>query len=526
MLDRRTFLAAAGAAAIARPAVAQNAAARTLKFIPETNLAILDPIVTTAAVSTTHGYCVFDTLFGVDEQLRPQPQMAAGAKVSDDGKTYEITLRDGLKFHDGEAVRARDCVASFKRWSRRDSFGQALGAVVDEWQAVDDKTLRVRLKRPFPQFLRAIGKPHSSAAFIMPERIANSDPMTPVTEIVGSGPYRFSAREFVAGSRMVYERFEGYVPRDEPANWTSGGKRVNFDRVEWHVIPDAATAAGALQRGEVDWWERPLPDLLPTLATKDITVRALDPYGLILGMRFNHMNAPLNNAALRRAILAAVNQDDYLQTVTAGDAGGYRTCRAMFPCGLPGVNELGTDLMKQPPDLKAARAAIEASGYKGEKIVLLHAADHPMIAPLGDVTSDLLKKLGLNVDVQTMDWGTVVQRRTSKEPVERGGWSIFHTTWPGSSVTNPAENLYIRGAGASGWFGWHDSPEMESLTARWLESTDAGQSQKLLDDIQRSAFNTVPVVPLGQVIPKTAYRSNLQGVLTASSSLFWNVKRA
>src|SRR6478736_1743516 len=246
MFNRRQFIAAAGAATLARPAIAQGTAARTLKFIPETNLAILDPIVTTAAVSTTHGYCVFDNLFAVDDQLRPQPQMAAGATVSDDGRTYEITLRDGLKFHDGEPVRAQDCVASLKRWSMRDSFGQALGAVVDDWQSVDDKTIRVRLKRPFPQFLRALGKPHSSAAFIMPERIASSDPMAPVKEMVGSGPFRFVANEFVPGSRMVYEKFEGYVPRQEPANWTSGGKRVNFDRVEWHVITDPATAGGAL----------------------------------------------------------------------------------------------------------------------------------------------------------------------------------------------------------------------------------------------------------------------------------------
>jgi peptide/nickel transport system substrate-binding protein len=196
---------------------------------------------------------------------------------------------------------------------------------------------------------------------------------------------------------------------------------VNFDRVEWHVITDASTAAAALQRGEVDWWERPLPDIIPTLTSKDLTVRALDPYGLILGMRFNHMTAPFNNAALRRAILSAVTHDGYMRTVTADDTSGYRSCRAMFPCGLPGVNKLGTELMRQPRDLTAARTAIAAAGYKGEKIVLLHAADHPTIAPLGDITADLLKQLGLNVDVQTMDWGTVVQRWTSKEPVERGG---------------------------------------------------------------------------------------------------------
>ncbi|MBR0669364.1 ABC transporter substrate-binding protein [Roseomonas hellenica] len=525
-MKRRTLLGAAGAAALARPALTQPATARVLRFVPETNLIVLDPIVTTAAVTTMHGYAVFDTLYGVDEQLRPQPQMAEGARFSDDGKTCDILLREGLVFHDGERVLARDAVASLRRWSQRDSFGQALAAAVDAWEAPDDRTIRVRLKRPFPHLLRAIGKPHSSPAFIMPERMASTDAMRPITDMVGSGPLRFKADEYVSGSRIVYTRFEGYRPRDEAASWSAGGKRVHFDRVEWHVMPDHATAAAALRAGEVDWWETAQGDLVPALRRdRRLTVRPLNAFGLILGMRFNHATQPFSNPALRRAILAAVNQADYLQAVTGGDADSYRLCRAMFPCGLPGVNELGVDAMKQPPDLAQARAAVAAAGYRGEKVVLLHASDHPVIAPLGDITADLLRRLGMNVDQQTMDWGTVVQRRVSQEPVERGGWSIFHTTWPGSSVTNPAENLYIRGQGARGWFGWHDNPEAERLTAEWLATSDPGEAQRLLDAVQRSTLTSVPVVPLGQMLPNMAHRRELGGIVTASSPYFWSVRR-
>jgi peptide/nickel transport system substrate-binding protein len=528
MMDRRRFLTtAASAAAMPRPALAQGSAARTLRFVPETNLTILDPIVTTAAVTTTHGYCVFDTLFGVDEQLRPQPQMAAGAHASDDGTTYDIVLRDDLRFHDGTPVLARDCVASLRRWSARDSFGQALAAAVDAWETPDDATIRARLKRPFPQFLRALGKPHSSPAFIMPERIASTSPTTPVTEMVGSGPYRWVADEFVAGSRMVYARFDGYAPRAEPASWSAGGKRAHFDRVVWTVMPDAGTAVSALQAGEVDWVESVAGDLLPVLErNRDLTLRHLDPYGLILGLRFNHLTPPFNNEALRKAVLSAVAQDDYLQAVTGGRPGSFRQCLAMFPCGLPGVKELGAEAMRQPPDLAKAKAAVAAAGYGGEKVVLLAAADHPVVGPVGEVTADLLGKLGFNLDVRVMDWGTVVQRRTSREPVERGGWSIFHTTWPGSSVTNPAENLYIRGAGEKGWFGWHDSPEMERLTGEWLAAAQQERQDAILDDIQRSALRTVPVVPLGQMFPTSAHRSGLKDILTASAPYFWNVRRA
>jgi peptide/nickel transport system substrate-binding protein len=386
--------------------------------------------------------------------------------------------------------------------------------------------VRVRLKRPFPQLLRAIGKPHSSPAFIMPERIARTSASTPISEMVGSGPFRFKSDEYVSGSRVVYTRFEEYRPRDEAASWSAGGKRVNFDRVEWVIMPDGATAGAALQAGEIDWWERPLGDLVPRLkSNRNLKVHPLDPYGLILGMRFNHATAPFNNVRLRQAILSAVNQEDYLQAVTGGDSDSYRLCRAMFPCGLPGISELGADLMKQPPDLDKAKAAIAAAGYKGEKVVVLHAVDHSIIAPMGEITADLLRKLGMNVDLQAMDWGTVVQRRVSNEPVERGGWNIFQTTWPGSSVTNPAEMLYIRGAGAQGWFGWHDSPEMETLTSDWLQAEQPARAQELVDAIQRSALQTVPVVPLGQMLPNTAYRNNLRGVLTASAPFFWNVSK-
>ena len=529
-MKRRTFvgagLGAAGGAMLARPALAQPASARTLRFVPEVNLTVLDPIVTTAAVSTTHGYCVFDTLYGVDEQLVPKPQMAEGDKTSEDGRTHEITLREGLRFHDNEPVLARDCVASLRRWGQRDSFGQALSGFVDSWETADDRTIRIRLKRPFPRFARALGKPHSSPAFIMPERIANTSPMTPITEMIGSGPFRFKADEYISGSRVVYTRFEGYKPRQEPASWSTGGKQVHFDRVVWSIMPDAATAAAALQSGEIDWWETAQGDLVPMLRKEPkLTVRHLDPLGIILGMRFNHINPPFNNISLRQAILSAVNQEDYLQAVTGGDSSSYRICRAMFPCGLPGVGELGASVMKQPPDLNRARAAVAASGYRGEKIVLLNATDHPIIAPLGEITADLLRKLEMNVDVQSMDWGTVVQRRVSTEPVERRGWSIFHTTWPGSSVTNPAENLYIRGAGAKGWFGWHDNPELEELTAKWLTAGTPAEAQLLMDEIQLSALRTVPVVPLGQMLPNTVHRSELRDILTASAPYFWNVRR-
>lgn len=260
---------------------------------------------------------------------------------------------------------------------------------------------------------------------MMPERLAKTSPNEQVREMIGSGPFRFVADEYVSGSRVVYEKFNGYVPREEPAQWTAGGKVVNFDRLEWYIIPDPATQISALQNGEVDWLEIALPDLLPILQmAPNVTVQHQDPKGFLAFIRFNSLVPPFDNAALRRAVLMAVDQVPYMEAITGGDPETWAKCPSMFPVTMPGV--LTDDFGRMPADLEAAKAAVKASGYNGERVVILHPTDQPNIAPHGLITADLLTKLGLNVDLQAMDWGTVTQRRQSKEPVENGGWSIFH----------------------------------------------------------------------------------------------------
>ncbi|MCW3475029.1 ABC transporter substrate-binding protein [Limobrevibacterium gyesilva] len=525
-MHRRTLLAGAGAALLAAPAIAQPARARTLRMVPQTSLTALDPVWTTASVTSAHGYAVFDTLYSVDSNLRPQPQMAEGHDVSADGRVWQIRLRDGLKFHDGEAVRAADCVASLVRWSKRDSFGQTLARFVDAWEAADDRTIRIRLNRPFAPLLDAIAKPASVVAFIMPERLAKTDANTAITEMVGSGPFRFLKDEFVAGSRVAYARFEGYVPRQEPANFMAGGKRAFFDRIEWQIIPDPATAAGALRNNEVDWWELAHPDLIPLFARDSgVKVTQVDDLGFISILRFNALVPPFNNPKLRAAVLAAVDQADYMRAVN-GENVRWHNCAAMFPCGIPFVKELGAGVMNQPRDLARARAAIRAAGYGGERVVVMNPADFPSIAPLGEVTADLLKQLGMNVDLQQMDWGTLGQRRTSKAGVDAGGWNIFHTWTNSVSITNPALNYYVRGQGQAGWFGWYENAEVERLTDAWSQAATDAEKQVIFDAIQRQAFETAPIIPLGQYYPATAHRSNIVDRIPATNPLPWNIRRA
>lgn len=520
-MKRRHFL-AASAAALAAPAVAQPAKTATLRFVPQANLTLLDPILTTAIVTCNHAYHVFDTLYSNAPDGTPKPQMATGAEVSADGRTWRIGLRDGLKFHDGSPVLARDAAASISRWAKREPFGQLLDKVVDTYGTAGDKTVEIKLKKPFPLLLNAIGKPDSSLPFVMPERLAQTDPNKQVTEMMGSGPYKFVANEFVTGSRVVYEKNEAYVPRSEAPEWGTGAKIAHFPRIEWRIIPDPATAAAALQNGEVDWWEQPLSDLLPMLAkNRDITIAVDNPQGRMSILRFNQLHAPFNDVRLRRAVRLAVRQEDYMRATFGDDPSLWQVCKSMFPCGTP----FQTDQPEaMPGDYEAARRALKEAGYSGQKVVIINPTDFAAIHPQGVVTADALKQIGMNVDLQETDWGTLIQRRASREPVEKGGWSIFHTYGPSSAYISPATSGIIRGQGLAGWFGWWESGKAEQLIQDWLEAPDAGRQKALAAELSRLAMDELPYINVGQWFGKTAYRKSITGVMQGAAPYPWNVR--
>jgi peptide/nickel transport system substrate-binding protein len=527
-MRRRTFL-AASATTLALPGVTRAASKRVLKFVPQADLAVLDPILTTAGVTRSHGYLVFDTLYGVtgpEDGFRAVPQMAAGHRVEDDGKTWRVTLRDGLVFHDGQKVLARDCVESLRRWGVRDTLGQALMARTDEISAVDDKTIIFRLKRPFPLLPDALGKLTPNICAIMPERLASTDPYKQITEMVGSGPYRFKADERVQGSRFVYERFAGYQAREGGESaWTSGPKAAHFDRIEWHVIPDPTTAAAALQSGEVDWWELPTSDLLPVLRRGGkIRVSIIDPTGNCALLRPNHLHPPFDNPAIRRALLGAIDQTEFMTAVMGDDQALWRT-----PCGFFTSLSPTADVGALPPlagrrDNEKVRKDLQAAGYNGERVVLMVPQDVPNQKAMSEIAADMMRRVGMNVDYQAVDWGTILQRRASKNAPSQGGWNMFCTRFWGSECFSPAAHSPLRCNGGQAWFGWPSSPRIETLREQWFDAHDPGTQKALATEIQAQAFEDVPYYPLGLYYNPTAHRADLSGVLNGGP-FFWNVRR-
>ncbi|WP_158742205.1 ABC transporter substrate-binding protein [Acidisphaera sp. L21] len=526
-MKRRSLLAGAAAvAALPRPSLAQGAGARTLKFIPEGNLANPDPIWTTTTVARNHGYMVYDTLFGVDSKLIPKPQMCDGYDLSDDKLTWTFKLRDGLKFHDGAPVRGVDCTASIARWAKRDAFGQRLLMVLDSMESKDDRSFTVKLKQPFPLLVSALAKPAANVCFIMPERVAKTDAFTQITDFTGSGPLRFLRNEWTPGSLASYAKFDGYVPRQEPPDFVAGGKVVNFDRIEWNIITDSATSAAAIQTGEEDWWQTPISDLLPQLRKmRGVTVKPMTSIGSIEVIRFNQLHPPFNNVKMRQAVLKVVNQKEYMQAAYGDDTSLYKTGVGVFTPGSPAESSVGMEAVDGPRDLAAAKKLVQEAGYKGEKIVIISPTDYPWLEAFCQVARDTLIKLGLNVDYQASDWGTVVQRRASKEPVEKGGWSIFCTGWEGLNTADPGGHYPILGNGLDAWFGWPTDAKMEQLRTDWFNAPDAAAQKKATDAIQALVWEDVPYVPLGQYFQPAAIRTNITGVLDSPFPIFWNAKK-
>jgi len=533
-MDRRGFLrtAALGAVAtaggLAMPNLARAADNKVLRFVPQANLANLDPIWTTQYVVRNGSLLIWDMLYGVNDKLEPQPQMVQSHDVSADFKTWTFTLRPGLKFHDGEPVRSKDVIASINRWMARDAtMGLPIKRRLDALEALDDSTFRFRLNQPYPKMLFALGKSSTPCLFIMPERIASTDPFKQITEYVGSGPMRFNKNEWVPGSKAIFERFDGYVPRTEKANWLSGGKRMNFDRVEWHILPDSATASAALQNNEVDWVETPSPDLIPLLRkAAGVSVDIADPLGNIGSLRLNHLHPPFNDVRARRAVQMALSQEDYMRAVVGDDETLWKGVPGYFTPDTPLYTEAGGEALKGKRDYEGAKKLLKEAGYNGEPIILLVATDVAITKAQGDVTADLLKRIGMNVQYTALDWGTVGQRRAKKEAPAAGGWNIFHTWHAGADCVNPAPYIALDAGGDTAWFGWPKSEPVQAKIAEWYGAPDLAAEKKVIEELNKAAMEHVVYVPTGFFKGYQAWRKSVSGVVKAPFPLFWDVTKA
>ena len=514
-----TIIAAAAALGLAAPAHAE----KTLRAVMHSDLKILDPIWTTAYIVRNHGYMIYDTLFAVDEKGEIKPQMVDKYEVSADKLTHTFTLRDGVLWHDGQPVTAEDCVASIKRWAAKDTSGQKLMTFVSKIEVKDGKTFIMKLKEPTGLVLLGLSKPSSNVPFMMPKRVAETDPNTQISDFTGSGPFIFKRDEWKPGDKTVYVKNEKYKPRSEPASGLAGGKVAKFDRVEWRAISDHQQAVNALLTNEIDFIEAPPHDLLP-LAEADPNVKAVE--WNVLGSQFtfrpNWLHKPFDNPKVRQALFYAFNQEDFLRAVI-GDSEFYKLCVSYFPCGTALSSEKGMEgLLKS--DFKKAQELLKEAGYDGTPIVLMHSTDTQVLTNLAPVAKSLMEKAGFKVDMQSMDWQTLVARRAKRDPPNAGGWHAFLTSWVSADISNPIFTGFLNSACDKAMFGWPCDPEMEKLRDQFARETDPVKQKAIAEAVQVQATMMVSHIPLGQWYQRSLMRKNLVGMLQAPVPVFWNIE--
>jgi peptide/nickel transport system substrate-binding protein len=504
------------------PAFAQGG--KVLRVTPHSNLVILDPIWTTAYITRNHGYMVYDTLFGTDAEGVVKPQMVDRWEVSRDRKVWTFHLRGGLQFHDGKAVTGKDVIASLERWAKRDAMGMKLMSFVDRMEAASAGTFRLYLREPYGLVLESLGKPSSNVPFIMPQRVAATPADRQIEDFTGSGPFIFRREEWKPGEKVVYVRNPKYQPRREAPSGTAGGKIPKVDRVEWVIIKDPQTQANALLAGEIDIIENPAHELYAQLRpSPDILIFETNPKGFQAGLRFNHLVPPFNDPKVRRAAMAALNQPAFLRA-QVGVPEMYRTCFSAYPCGTPLATEAGMDFIAKP-DMNSARQLLKESGYDGTPIVIMQPTDLAVIAKLPVVAAQLLRQAGFNVDMQAMDWQTLVSRRARKDPVSQGGWNIFCTIFASVDMANPIANQPLSGACEKAWFGWACDARLEELRDAFARTDNPAERRRLAEAVQVRAMDIGTYVPLGEYLIPVAARQSVSGLVVGHFLVLWNVEK-
>ena len=517
---RRALLRAGAAASIAAswPALAQRAApgAGTLTLVLESEVVILDPYATTAAITRTFGYHVWDTLFAMAENGEIRPQMVRSHTASPDGLLWTFTLRDGLLWHDGAPVTAADCVASLNRWMPRDPMGRMLQAVLASIEPKDAATFSIALKEPFPLLLDVLGKPNAPVPFMLPARIFPTNPTARITEIVGSGPFVFRADAWRAGDRMVLDRNPRYVPREEPPDFLAGGKRVKLDSLVLRVMPDDGTAASALAAGEVDYVQYLAFDQLQRLErARGVELMGLSGIHMFQGnFRLNHASGPFADPEVRKVLWHLVDQSSIMQAIGIPARFARPGCNSFWMCDAPLETAAGAEPARY--DVARAREMLRRTGYKGEPVVMLEVSNS-ISQTAANVFAQALKEAGFTVDEQVMDWGTVLARRANKQ-----GWSLFPVYANGVDMVSPLNHFYIASTCAD-YPGWSCDARIPTLVERFAKAGTLEEKRKLADEIQVIAYELVPSLMWGQFSRPAGYRSRMKGLIRSSFPIFWEV---
>lgn len=334
------------------------------------------------------------------------------------------------------------------------------------------------------------------------------------------------AADFRPGVSIAYEKFDAYVPRNEPASNLAGGKVVNVDRVEWVTMPDVQTSLNALIAGEIDYMERVPVDMLPIIEQeKTVVAEVREPIGSMTMARMNFMHPPFDNKLIRQAALKAISQEPLLAAMV-GNPDYYKVCGAVLGCGMPLGSESGADTLIKGGGIEEAKALLKQAGYDGTPVVLLHPTDVATLSTQPVVVAQQLREAGFTVDLQSMDWQSVLARVVRREPPADGGWNMYITNWIVPESADPLSFMPLDGRGQKAFVGWPDDQQIEDLKAQYMSAASAEDQRAVAERIQTHALDEVLLVPLGQFIFPQGRRDGLKNMIPSAVPVFWNMELA
>ena len=500
---------------------------RPVRLVLNVGLQVLDPAIAPAYVTRNFAYMVFDTLVAMDSKGEYRPQMLESWRVTEDGLNWTFALRPGLEFSDGAPVTAEDCIASLRRWGIRDALGGRLMAATREMRVVDATTFVLELSRPFGSVIEALGKPSVRVPFIMPARIAaGPSPNTPVSEIVGSGPFLFLKDEWIPGERAAFVPNPRYRPRDEPADGLAGGKVPRAGRVEFITMADPGLRAAAIQRGEVDYLEYAPTDFITSFQRDRnlIIAGARGSAEIISAVSMNHLQPPFDNVLMRRAVQQVMDRAEIVAAVGVPDGLTHPNCLTLYGCGTFYASDEGTGIVREL-SLDRARALLREAGYRNERIVYMHPADSALINPMGLVIVDRLKRAGFNIDVQTADWSSLAQRWIRNAPVGQGGWNMMPIIFTGFDLANPVGNAGLGSNCANVQPYAFCNQDLQKALQRFEAEQDPERRCVIAGEIQRISYENALMPTGGQFASPAVWRAELKGVIDFGFPIMWNMER-
>jgi peptide/nickel transport system substrate-binding protein len=499
---------------------------KVLRVVPSADVAELDPARAANQIGRIYSQMVFDTLFALDQNLSPKPMMVDKETISSDGLTYTFTLRTGLKFHDGSPVTTRDVTASLTHWMDGASTGGELKSRLEAMSIVDPLTFTLKLKQRFGLLEFLLAGAGAPIAGIMREADATRDASVPLTNPIGSGPFRYVASERESGHRVVFARNADYIPRAEPPDGAAGARIVKVDRVKWTIIPDPTTAANALVTGEADFWDTVTAEMVPFLKSHGINVRRTASLPSVAWIRPNFELPPFNDARARQALALLVDQKEFMQVV-AGD-NPSSTCYSFSVCG----SLLGTEIGSEPyhkTDVAKAKELLAEAGYKGEPVVVLGTPQLPIISVMSQLLAQRLREAGVNVDLEMGDWATVFTRmNTAHLAPGHGGWNVTATYSLGGTSFNPLTNTMLNtscGPTSTSRMGWPCDEQGDELRRAVLAAPDEAARKAAFETFQKRMWQFIPFVPAGQFDQQNAYGKNISGVLGGYVISYWNIEK-